>query len=736
MRKLVITCWNRGNATDPGKRVELTWGELTEWICKHGKGPPHPIDPRTKESTVRWPCWSPAEYTGDRRSLATLERCHVVGLDFDDGACSWRELRGRLASVGLEYFMYTTKSHTSALNALRVLFPLEAPVNAADYRKVRDWLNAELEGKADNNARDPSRYWWQPAPPSARGQPFETWRERGRWARVEDVPPPPLVFELPEQPPPEPARAKASPVPAPAPKGEENRNGAEPDPRVVRRANRLLGKLTGEVGMAPEGQREKTLNKAAALIAGKPQLVAVLGKEAVIGSLVRAAVQAGLPEQEARSKATRAFEWGADRPLPLSGQEQAEKDHIALPDRGEGGKISATLRNTMAVVTSQRYAKLFVWDEMAGELRRTSPVPGSSESGPGQVLDSDVDALRHHIAERYAFDPGREHAWSAVGLVARQARVHPVRTWLRTLKWDGTPRVDTMLPDYFGCQPQVEAPGAPNTLARLAQAARVLMLSAIARVERPGCKADICVVFHGAQALKKSTSFGALAGPDWFSDAHLDFRDPQGASMAIRGKWIVELSELSAVRGRDVEPVKAFLTRAVDRFRPPYGRAFVEWPRQCVFVGTSNDRQPFQDRTGNRRFFSVFAADRADDTAIRLRRDQLWAEAFHRFQIGERWWLEAEEEAAAALVQEQFTAPDGDDAWVQPIGAYLAAPTRTWVTVKDLLWALNFEVPRMGKADELRVAQIMAQHFPSWRRARRRMAEGQVRGYERTENAQ
>ena len=83
----------------------------------------------------------------------------------------------------------------------------------------------------------------------------------------------------------------------------------------------------------------------------------------------------------------------------------------------------------------------------------------------------------------------------------------------------------------------------------------------------------------------------------------------------------------------------------MDVFRPAYGRNTVEHPRQCVFIGSTNDRSFLKDRTGNRRYWPVPVGhvlprrgswtDLGQDEI-----DQIWAEADHRYTAGEPLWLD------------------------------------------------------------------------------------------------
>ena len=135
----------------------------------------------------------------------------------------------------------------------------------------------------------------------------------------------------------------------------------------------------------------------------------------------------------------------------------------------------------------------------------------------------------------------------------------------------------------------------------------------------------------------------------WFSDELADL-GTKDAAQDLRGKWIVELGELSALNRGAVERVKAFMSRRVDHYRPSYGTRSQDFPRQCVFIGSTNADAYLGDETGGRRFWPV-KVGAIDLDALKRDRDQLWAEAVAAYRADEKWWLDKETEKAAAVEQ-------------------------------------------------------------------------------------
>ena len=106
------------------------------------------------------------------------------------------------------------------------------------------------------------------------------------------------------------------------------------------------------------------------------------------------------------------------------------------------------------------------------------------------------------------------------------------------------------------------------------------------------------------------------------------------------GRVVVECAEMAGLSRADMDGLKAFMSRQVDHVRLPYDRLVRELPRRCIIIGTSNDAQPLpNDPTGLRRFLPVKILGRGPlpiDECMEAIRDQLWAEAVHRFDMGER----------------------------------------------------------------------------------------------------
>lgn len=235
-------------------------------------------------------------------------------------------------------------------------------------------------------------------------------------------------------------------------------------------------------------------------------------------------------------------------------------------------------------------------------------------------------------------------------------RRHPVREYLDSLKWDGVPRLASLLSVYFGAE--------DSEIHR--EFGRLHLCAAVKRVLEPGAKYDEVLVLEGAQGVNKSSAIQALCPrADWFVDDLALGVDSKVTIEQTRGKLFIELAELTGMSRKDVEKVKAQVSRQSDRARLSYDRRAADIPRQFVLWGSTNDGEYLRDQTGNRRFWPV-RIGQIDLAAIRRDRDQLWAEAVHHVHNGASIRLDPRFYSIAAAAQAERTVED-------PIGDKLAA---------------------------------------------------------------
>lgn len=260
------------------------------------------------------------------------------------------------------------------------------------------------------------------------------------------------------------------------------------------------------------------------------------------------------------------------------------------------------------------------FDEFAERIN----LSGVEGFGP-YLSDNALTRLRLTLDERFGFLPAKELFVDVVVSVALDNRCDPVREYLDGLKWDGTKRLDRWLSTYCGAaeSPFVNAVGA------------IVLIAAVRRARKPGCKFDEMLVLESPQGQFKSTALKVLAvREDWFADELPLGSKTKELMEVLEGAWIVEAGELQGMRKGEVESIKSFLSRPVDKSRLAYGRITTRRPRRFIIIGTTNSDRYLKDATGNRRFWPVKVGV-IDVEKLRAERDQLWAEAAQREAAGE-----------------------------------------------------------------------------------------------------
>ncbi len=254
---------------------------------------------------------------------------------------------------------------------------------------------------------------------------------------------------------------------------------------------------------------------------------------------------------------------------------------------------------------------------------------------------------------------------------------------------------------------------------------RAFFISAVARVFKPGCKADCMIILEGAQGAAKSRLLRKLAVRDeWFSNSLPHDLTSKDARQHLAGHWLVEMGEIAQFRRSEIETVKSYLSCQFDKYRPPYGRSDVSAPRQCIFVGSTNSGSYLHDPTGNRRFWPIKVG------TIRLAKvgtelvNQLWAEAVDAYRNGEPWWLSSKHERLAAREQQGRLELDP---WHDRIAGLVALWDGREFTTAEILDAIDLKQAHRDRSHEMRVGNVLRELGYARRRARR--GEGSQRRY-------
>jgi len=357
------------------------------------------------------------------------------------------------------------------------------------------------------------------------------------------------------------------------------------------------------------------------------------------------------------------------------------------------GRIKATLENVCLALTDGRWFDgRPTLDTFYQEVRwRLREVEG--RCGWRDLVDADLVAMRR-VLERRGFAAVSGALMSdAVLLVGADRTCDSAVEWLDGLAWDGCPRMAALMTRGFGCP--------DDTYAR--SMGRYLMTALAGRVSDGGCQADNVVILVGDQGTLKTSGVRALAPwAEAFGEIHLVGKE-EDILRQLRGVMVAEFAELIGLRTRDLESIKAFISRRVDTWIPKYRERKVHAPRRCLFVGTTNEETFLVDSTGNRRFLPI-RTGRIDVAWIRTWRDQLWAEGAAAYLVDGVDWAEVNVEAVGAQEDHQV-----DDAWDDPLDTYLARHPGS-VHISEILTSADFfgsDVTKISRGSEMRIARLL-----------------------------
>jgi predicted P-loop ATPase len=336
------------------------------------------------------------------------------------------------------------------------------------------------------------------------------------------------------------------------------------------------------------------------------------------------------------------------------------------------------------------------YDEMlrAPVLIHQPGIPiGGDVLEPRPLTDEDVTDIQKWMQHAGLERIPRQTVRDAVDLCARRQSFHPLRQYLESLQWDGKPRVNVWLTTRLGAEltPYTQNIG------------QMFLIAMVARIYEPGSKSDHMPVLEGAQGTLKSTACQVLAG-EWFSDSMPDIaNNAKDVSQHLRGKWLIEVSEMHALNRAEASLLKSFLSRTIERYRPSYGRYEVHEPRQCTFIGTTNREMYLRDETGGRRFWPVKCGE-IDIDGLSEDRDQLFAEAVNLYQAGVPWWPDRAFETEHIAPQQ--AARYELDAWCDATTRHLQTAART--TIPEIaVNALGLDLARLGIPEQKRIAAIL-----------------------------
>lgn len=404
--------------------------------------------------------------------------------------------------------------------------------------------------------------------------------------------------------------------------------------------------------------------------------------------------------EDASSQQSNSQEISAKEPVQ---QEEQNNDNWReqLITNKNGLVPTSTINATLILQNDENIKGTYKFDEFSKQIliMKCPPWENPSTFRIRAIQDQDYIPLECFLEKEWGVRASKNKCADLIQAVAMSEgnRFNPAADYFKNIKWDGVKRLDNWLIDYVSNNSQPKA--------YLQMVGRKFMCGMAARAIYAGVKFDTMIIFEGKQYAGKSSLariMSTIGGEEYFLD---DFKDIENkdALMKMQGKLIVEFPEISTLRKAEVNDLKAFITRQVDEFRPPYGRNVMIAPRQCVFVGTVNPEGAyFKDMTGNRRYLPVACRDRLDLSGLSEVMPQLHAEAAHYVKNGEALYMSEDEYDLAQVEQEKRCM---FDLWQDRLEA--ATNGLNSITTDELCGQLNIDMEKRNNMVFSRLQQVM-----------------------------
>lgn len=635
--------------------------------------------------------------SGPRRKAQSVVSRDLVTLDFDSIAAGETEsVIKKVRTLGCGYVIYSTRKHAGYKPRLRIILPLDKPCTADEYEPIARYVAKQIGIEmADPTTFEASRLMYWPSASADSEYVFRTedkpflsgagvletyrdWRDITSWPQVpgadvghrraltkqqDPTTKPGLIgafcrtydiYEAMDTYLPEAYDATGDPGRLTYLGGSTTGGAVVYDDGRFLYSHHATDPCSGELVNAWDLVR---LHKFSHLDdeAAEGTPVVTLPSTTAMKELARTDARVvGLLNSEKREEAQSYFETIGQSEEAQALVERAEGTGGEADDRWQKlmtldgrGAYEKTMANIVLILNhDSRFKGRIFFDEFANRGMVELPLPWEDGEGVRNWSDMDDAQISLRLEKEYGIT-GRDKIENALKVVAFHNRRNAVKDYIEGLSWDGIERIPTLLHDYLGAEQTVYA----------AEIMKKALVAAIARAfSSHGVKYDTMIVFSGPQGIGKSTFLSKL-GREWFSDSLYTFEGKDAAEL-IQGTLINEVGELSAMTKSETEVVKQFLSKTHDIYREAYGRRTNKYPRRCIFFGSTNSESFLKDATGSRRFWPIRVGEceKKKDIFKELDQevDQIWAEAYTYFLLGEELILAKEVEAYAEDMQDIY----------------------------------------------------------------------------------
>ena len=387
----------------------------------------------------------------------------------------------------------------------------------------------------------------------------------------------------------------------------------------------------------------------------------------------------------------------ADRPVAVADEVLAEDPPLPSLRASLNGKIEVSARNLTRAIAHPKLAGM----HLAFDTFKSAMMCRIKHTDPWRRFrDKDMNDIQIAMENQNLHPIGKDLLRGCISAVSEEHAIDSAITWLNTLKWDGTARVDKFCHEIWGW---ADTPYATAV-------SRYVWSALAGRVLHPGVQVDMVPILIGLQGVGKTTVIKSMVPlKDMYVEVRFNDRDDD-QSRKLRGKLVGELEELRGLNSRDLDDIKAFITRETEEWVPKFKEFSDSYGRRSVLFGTTNETDLLADPTGERRWLPG-KCSKIDIEKLKRDRDQYWAEGAVLFAFEGVCWEDAERLAKAEHAK--FKVPDR--VWTPRIRKWLDEEDiqglkpldKGYITVDEVLAKLGITPDRANRAYEIRAEKVL-----------------------------
>lgn len=292
--------------------------------------------------------------------------------------------------------------------------------------------------------------------------------------------------------------------------------------------------------------------------------------------------------------------------------------------------------------------------------------------------------------------------------------------------WDKKRRLDKFFPEFLGAE--------DTETTRLIT--RLFFMGVVAKIYKPETKFDFVLDIVGGQGVGKTSLLQNIAPLGLYTDQFNSFTNKDDFAV-MKNAVIVNDDEMTASNAAKFEEVKKFITMQVFEYRKAYARKAEKFKKKFVMARTTNEVRHLKDRSGDRRFISIYANKKrqqknpvTDLTPEYV--EQLWGEAVYLYKIAkDPFLLTPHQEELLKENREQFRYTSGlEDQLMDVLDNQFK--DKDFISNNDLSFAVFADDETLNKNNkDTRDIRYFMEHL-GYRVGARKVINGkQVRGFKK-----